>query len=49
MTKASSTVANNDARRASNFEAVNMQLTVRTAQFEGYDAFGCSSLAQMHY
>ncbi len=49
MTKVSSTVANNDARRASNFEAVNMQLTVRKPYFKGYGAFAGSHLTQMHY
>ena len=49
MTKASKTVTNNAVMDTSNFAAVSMQLTVRTGQFEGYDAFGCSSLAQMHY
>lgn len=49
MTKASKTVTNNAVKKTSSFEAVSMQPTVRTGQFEGYDAFGCSSLAQMHY
>ena len=49
MTKASKTVTNNAVKKTSSFEAVSMQPTVRTAQFEGYDAFGCSPLAQMHY
>jgi len=49
MTKVSSTVANNDVRRASNFEAVNMQPTVRKPYFKGYGAFAGSHLTQMHY
>ena len=49
MTKASKNVTNNAVRSTSNFAVVSMQPTVRTGQFEGYDAFGCSSLAQMHY
>ena len=49
MTKASETVTNNAVRKTSDFEVVSMQPTVGTAQFEGYDAFVCSSLAQMRY
>ena len=49
MTKASKNVTNNAVRSTSNFAVVSMQPTVRTAEFERYDAFARSSLAQMRY
>lgn len=49
MTKASKNVTNNAVMDTSNFAAVSMQPTVRTAEFEGYEAFARNSLAQMRY
>jgi len=49
MIKASKNVTNNAVRKTSNFAVVSMQPTVRIVEFEGYEAFARSSLAQMHY
>ena len=49
MTKASKNVTNNAVMGTSNLAAVSMHPTVRTVEFEGYEAFARSSLAQMRY
>ena len=49
MTKAIKNVTNNAVMGTSNLAAVSMHPTVRTVEFEGYEAFARSSLAQMRY
>ena len=48
MIKVSNAMTSSDARRASIFEAVNMQLIVRNPYFKGYGAFVGCRLTQMH-